>query len=51
MAVTEKKYQLGTVENPLIVKGPGFCFGKQGGKSSARQRARIFLRKTRRILC
>ena len=38
-------------ENPLIVKGLGFCFAKQGGKSSARQRARIFLRKTRRILC
>ena len=38
-------------ENPLLVKELGFCFAKQGGKSSARQRARIFLRKTRRILC
>ena len=25
-------------ENPLLVKELGFCFAKQGGKSSARQR-------------
>jgi len=30
-------------------KAVAFFFEKQGGKSSARQRARIFLRKTRRI--
>ncbi|WP_182437064.1 hypothetical protein [Roseburia intestinalis] len=35
-------------ENPLIVKGLGFCFAKQGGKSSHRQGTRILLRKTRR---
>ena len=36
-------------ENPLLAREFAFSFGKQGGKSSARQRARIFLRKTRRI--
>ncbi|RGE71734.1 hypothetical protein DWY69_11905 [Eisenbergiella massiliensis] len=38
--------------NPLLTKGFAFCFAKQGGKSSAHQRVRILLRKTRRqILC
>ena len=40
-------------ENPcpvcwaLLANGLAFSFGKQGGKSSARQWARIFLRKTK----
>ena len=39
-------------ENPLLANGLAFFSEKQGGKSSARQWARIFLRKTRRkILC
>ncbi len=39
-------------ENPLLARGLAFCSAKPGGKSSARQRARILLRKTRRkILC
>ncbi len=36
-------------ENPLLTKGFGFCFAKQGGKSSPHQGVRILLRKTRRI--
>ena len=38
-------------ENPLLAIGLGFCSAKQGGKSSPRQRIRILLRKTRRIIC
>ena len=35
--------------NPLLTNEFGFCFAKQGGKSSPHQRVRILLRKTRRI--
>jgi len=36
--------------DPLLARGFGFCFAKQGGRSSPHQRVRILLRKTRRIL-
>ena len=48
---TSNKGEENKEENPLLTRGFAFSFGKQGGKSSAHHRVRIFLRKTRRIRC